>query len=258
MTEERSRRASDGRKWCSVHLATVAPQRCDRCGKPFCLACLQHFRRSLLCAHCLAELQRARQLRSLPSRLRRVLPAAVAGLVIIAVMVGAFSRIQQTLGGAASDASLACAGVGLGLEHPDLAAGTPAGHIVTPSPVIRPLHPATLGVVGSTVRPGRLTVELRGTGFRPDELVCLVGGLSGQGRDHQPRRDSAIGPFGVGAGKEGDFVIAVDFGTAPGGYVGSYAVYITATGVAEMRNGVPPARLHAGVDGDTLRLNASI
>jgi uncharacterized membrane protein AbrB (regulator of aidB expression) len=49
-------------------------------------------------------------------------------------------------------------------------------------------------------------------------------------------------------------VRAVDFGTAPGGCVGSYTVSLTATGVAEMRSGLLPARLHAVVQGEKLQL----
>jgi hypothetical protein len=83
-----------GNRACSVHPFLRATDRCDRCGQPFCAACLQHVERWRICRECLAQLTQERTGPTLAVRRDRwrqtrpsLLAALVIGLVLTAIIV---------------------------------------------------------------------------------------------------------------------------------------------------------------------------
>lgn len=88
-----------GPRPCTTHMAMAAQQRCDR---PFCLACLQHVGRWLVCTRCLEELQRERSSGSLLGRWRRRTEVG-AGAIIVLLVVGLFGLVLHLLGPTGSD-----------------------------------------------------------------------------------------------------------------------------------------------------------
>lgn len=243
---------------CTVHLAREAPYRCDRCRRPYCPACLHRVQGGMVCTHCLDELERALDAHSIEGRLHRLPAVLMAAAVLVALLVGGSALVGKLLGPAGSLASTECAGMAVDMAHAgQLAAGagvTPA--VATPAPAAStPQRAAVLRLSGWSARPDSLVLHLDGAGFRPNELVCLSGALSGQGRHGQPRRDT-VGPIGVSATATGTIAASLDFGSAPGGYGGRYAASVEAAGVAELRRG-ESAGVHLAVRGTELTVQAT-
>lgn len=106
-----------GQRPCTTHFAVVTQQHCDRCTRPFCLSCLRHVERWLVCTRCLEELQRERAVDSLLGCWRRMRTEAVAGVIIVLVAVGLFDLVQHLLGPVASEADLARTALGRGVRR---------------------------------------------------------------------------------------------------------------------------------------------
>lgn|GEM_PF-3374617 len=241
---------------CTLHLAREAPYRCDRCRQPYCTACLQRVQGGMVCTHCLAELERAAEARSIVGRLRRLPAVLLAAAVVVTLVVGGSAAMDKLLGPTGSLASTECAGLMVGTGHADQlgAPATAAVATVTPA-AFAPQRATVLRIQSWSVKRGGLILHLAGSGFQSNELVCIIGSLSGQGGDGQSRRDS-IGPIGVSATAVGTIASGLDFGSAPGGYPDGYSADVEASGIAELRRGGKSASLHFTVKGSTLTIRA--
>jgi hypothetical protein len=218
-----------GQRPCTTHIAVAAQQRCDRCARPFCLACLRHVERWLICARCLEELHRERAAASLPGRWRRWRTEAAAGLFIVLLVVGLFGLIQDLLGPAGSDASLARTAVGISGGMADGGHGRPTP---LPTPTAPPIGKPQLTLAGGAVSPGYSLMEyVRCGGFQANESLTVRGTLTG--RDANGRTDQAtvLVTFPVESGPDGVVTVAVDFGHAPSQFRGTVTMTITAAGL---------------------------
>jgi hypothetical protein len=212
-----------------THVAVAAQQRCDRCARPFCLACLRHVERWLVCMRCLEELQRQRAAGSLLGRWRRMRAEAVAGAIIVLLVIGLFGLVQHLLGPAASDANLArtAAGMGGGMAAKGRGRSTPQ-----PTPTAPPIGQPQLTMAGGAISPGRSLLEyVRCGGFRPNEALTVRGTLAGRDANGRPAVATVPVTFPVESGADGVVTVAVDFGHAPTQFRDSVTMTITATGV---------------------------
>lgn len=215
----------------------------------------------LVCTRCLAELERALDERALPARLRQLPAAHLAMVVVVALVVGGAAIMGSLLGPAGWLASTACAGVSLGIGPAGQlgAAAATVGNLPTSTAtatVSAPPPPTVLKVDGWMIGPGRLVLGLHGAGYQPNELVCVIGSVSGRGRDGHSRRD-AVGPFGITATLAGTWSDRLDFDGAPGGYPGAYRATVQASGIAELRRGERPAGVSVAVTGTSLTVSAT-
>ena len=190
------------RRYCSVHAGARARDRCDRCGQPFCDACLSHVERWRVCAACLATLRRERSWQSLPQRLGRLRSEFVAGLTMVLVIAGTAGLIQHLLGAAASDASLVSVARQLGGSAP---LATPA--LGQPALQLKAMDSLSSGN-SRTLRTG-----VRGSNFRPGEAVRVVATWRGA-RKGSPVATKTVGPVTAKADAQGTFLIQADFGAA--------------------------------------------
>lgn len=215
----------------------------------------------MVCTHCLDELERALDEGSIPGRLRRLPAAILATAVVVALVWGGSVAMGKFIGPAGSLASMECAAQGLGMGPAlQLGGSVPtAVHTATPvstPPASAPPAPVVLALRSWEIGPAKLVLHLHGAGFVASGIVCVKAGLSGQGQDGQPRRDS-VGPIGMQAGADGAFSGSLDFGNAPGGYPNGYTVAIEASAIAGAPRGGGSAGVGAVVKGTTLTINRS-
>jgi hypothetical protein len=228
-----------GRRPCVNHPATPAVDRCDRCGQPFCAACLQPVDRWRICTACLAGLARERTGLPLGERLRTFWPAALAVLVIGAMLTGGVLAIDRGMRGAADATPLVGSAKKVGcLQHyPD------PGKLYVVEPV------GGLPLYGAP--PGRLVVE--NCDFQPGEDALIAGDIWGYDFHGQPFSEQ-LGPVRSRVGDDGVFVATVGIPQHTG-FEGAYRITLHATGdagsaaVAYLNaegNTVPPTRAAGG------------
>jgi len=199
------------RKPCTVHLATPAEDRCDRCGQPFCVDCLQFVGRWRICSACRIWLEHERAGTPLHERLRTFWPALLATLMFGALLVGGVLAINRGTAGATTSGDLigtadqvAC------LQHyPD---------------------PGKVYVVGGLPLVGYPPAELvlENCHVQPHEAVRVQGSLSGYD-EHGQRFSLPLGPVAAEGGANGVLLVRLDV-PDPRRFVGSYELRITATG----------------------------
>ncbi len=196
---------------CSEHPATRAQDRCDRCDRPFCAACLRDVGRWRACDACLAWLERERRGRPLGERLRALLPSLLAAGALGALMVGGMLAIGRGTGGATSAASLVgTAGqVGCLERQPDRSKLYVVGGL--------PLH---------GYPPAHLILE--NCAFRPRQAVLLEGSVFGYDDHGQPFSEQ-LGPVTTQAATSGVLTATVDIPDHTR-FEGSYQLRITAIG----------------------------
>lgn len=234
-----------GSRPCTTHVAEAAQQRCDRCARPFCLTCLRHVDRWLVCMRCLDELQRERAAESLPGRWRRWRTEAAAAVVIVLLVVGLFGLIQHLLGPAGSDASLARAALGIGGGMADGGQGRPTP---LPTPTAPPIGKPQLTLAGGAISPGHSLLEnVRCGGFQANEALTVHGTLMGRDANDRPAEATVPVTFPVESGPDGVVTVAVDFGHAPSRFRSDFTMTITATGVRG-----DSATVRAQVNGTTI------
>jgi hypothetical protein len=146
-------------RYCRLHPATRAVDRCDHCGEPYCAACLQGVERWRVCAGCLRLLQREERARRLPERLRRLRGQVVAAIGVLLVLTLIAVGLQALLRGASSDATM--------LQSAELVGnklnGAPAPRLATLQ--VRGGLPAAHPPAG---------FDVTGGGFRPGEVVQVT------------------------------------------------------------------------------------
>lgn len=170
-----------GNRACDVHPFVRAVDRCDRCGHPFCAACLQTLQRWRICTACLAWLHQERRGLTWRERWQRrpevragILAAlAIATVAAVVVLLAAGVLGQPAASTAAAAQRSAC------LEHyPDrgrlyILGGTSLSESV----------PATVELRNCGFQSGeRFTAEARIDGFTNGHGVrnLLVGSASGR------------------------------------------------------------------------------
>lgn len=196
---------------CTIHLATAAVDRCDRCGQPYCAGCLQHVQRWRVCNACLSLLNRERAGPPLRERLQAFWPALAATLVFGVLFVGGVLAINRGTAGATTFGNLigtadqvAC------LQHyPD---------------------PGKLYVVGGLpfrgYPPAQLVLE--NCHVQPHEAVRVQGSIAGYD-EHGQRFSLRLGPVTAQGGANGVLVVTLPI-PDPRRFEGSYEIRITATG----------------------------
>ncbi len=192
------------RRFCSQHAGTLAQDRCDCCGLPFCGACLSHLQRWRVCTNCLAMLRREWILHTLPQRLKRSRAEIVAGGMLLLGFSGVAALIQHLLGPAASDAGLARTARGL--------SGAPSvpeviAQLGQPALQLKDMH-----AIGSHTSE-QLSTDVQGRNFRSGEVVHVVLRWRGS-QDGGPVVTKAVGPLPVTANADGTFSVYADFGDA--------------------------------------------
>lgn len=201
------------RQPCTIHLATPAVDRCDRCGQPFCAACLQAVERWRICRACLARLERERAGTPLRERLRAFWPAALAALIVGVLLTGGMLAINRGTGSMAAGASLAGSAKKIGClqAYPDRARLYVVGG---------------LPLFGSP--PEHLVLE--NCDFQPGEGALVAGGISGYDVHGQPFSEK-LGPARGEVGDDGVLVVTVAIPT-PTRFEGTYRITLQATGTA--------------------------
>jgi hypothetical protein len=191
------------RRFCSRHAGTPAQDRCDRCGLPFCDACLSHLQRWRVCTNCLATLRREWTLHTLPQRLKRTRAEIVAAGMLLLGFISVAALIQHLLGPAASDAGLAQTALSR-FGAPPAQATVPPGQPV--------LQFAGLYARGDGRRE-QVRTGVQGRNFQPGEAVRVTVTWQGS-RTGSPVVTEAVGPLSAVAGAAGDFSVDADFGDA--------------------------------------------
>ena len=142
-------------RYCRLHPATRAVDRCDRCGEPYCAACLDEVERWRVCAGCLRLLQREERARRLPERLRRLRGQVITGIGVLLVLALVTVGLQALLHGASSDATMLQSAEVVGNKLN----GAPAARLATllvAGPLAAAQPPAALDVTGSGFQPGEV------------------------------------------------------------------------------------------------------
>ncbi|MGI8912294.1 MAG: hypothetical protein ACR2JY_00650 [Chloroflexota bacterium] len=158
--------ASVAQRYCQLHPAVRAVDRCDRCGDPFCAACLQEVERWRICAVCRQQFRREERAGRLPSRLRRVRSEIVAGISIVVVMALVVIGLQTLLRGSSSNAAMLRSAEIVGSKLN----GAAAPRLVTLQMV---------GTAGADHPPA--TLEFTGKGFQAGEVVTVSAEVDGPG-----------------------------------------------------------------------------
>jgi len=170
-------------RYCHVHPAFRAVDRCDRCGEPFCAACLQEVERWRVCTACCRQFQREERAGRLAERLRRlrgeVLAAVGVVLVLALVTIGMQALLRSTSSNPAMLQSAEIVGNKLnGAPPPRLATLQVEGTLAADHP------PATLVITGH--------------GFQASEIVTVKAELDGSGALLGPtmRGQEGVTPLG--------------------------------------------------------------
>lgn len=154
-------------RYCHVHPASRAVDRCDRCGEPFCAACLQQVERWRVCAACVAQFRREERAGRLPARLHRMRREIVAGISILVVLTLVVVGLQALLQSGGSNADLLRSAEIVGSKLHGGAAQQPAATLQVVGTLSADHPPATLLVVGHGFQPGAavtLRAEVDGPG----------------------------------------------------------------------------------------------
>ena len=191
------------RRFCSRHPGMSAQDRCDRCGLPFCDACLSHLQRWRVCTNCLATLRREWTLHTLPQRLKRSRAEIVAAGMLLLGFLSVAAMIQHLLGPAASDACLA--------QTARYRFGSPPAQVTA-----QPGQPV-LQLEGMRALGGRTSEQLRtgvqGRNFQPGDVVQVTVTWRGS-RTGSPVVAKTVGPLSATADAAGVFSVDADFGDA--------------------------------------------
>ena len=207
------------RRFCAVHPASRAVDRCDRCGQPFCAGCLQHVQRWRVCHACVNQFAREAQATQLPSRWRRARPEVLAAAGVVAVLALLFLVVQAVVGSAGSnvDAMRSAEIIGGKLNG---GATQHVGSLRLTTSLAGPALPPALPIAGSGFRPGevvKVTTEIDGPG-------ALIGATA-------PRQEGVhrFAPVTTRADSRGELTVTVPL---PAGTVipATYRLQITATG----------------------------
>ena len=153
-------------RYCQVHPAFRAVDRCDRCGEPFCSACLQAVDRWRVCTACCRLFQREERSGRLPERLRRWRGQVLVFVSIVAVLALVTLGMQAILSGASSNAAM--------LQSAEVVGNKLHG---APAPPLATLH--VEGTLAAAHPPA--TLVLTGRGFRPGEMVNVLAEVDGSG-----------------------------------------------------------------------------
>jgi hypothetical protein len=208
------------RRFCSEHPERPAEDRCDRCGRPFCSACLLNLERWRVCRVCLATLRRERFLQTIPQRLRRGRTELVAAVLIVLLIIGVAGLIQHLLGDAASDDSLAAAA-----KHVSRAAAVVPNTELGEAPTLRLEGMAVGGTAGGLQVHGSVT----GVGFKLGQTVRVVGVWTTP-IEGAPASATKLGPLITTAGPDGTFAVHLDFGQDLPRTAGRPILMVTANG----------------------------
>ncbi|MGI8913170.1 MAG: hypothetical protein ACR2JY_05155 [Chloroflexota bacterium] len=200
----------NGRR-CTIHLATPAVDRCDRCGQPCCADCLRPVQRWRLCDACMTRIARERAGTPLPERLRTFWPALAATLVFGALFVGGVLMINRGASGA-----------------------IPGGNLIGTTAQVACLQyypdPGKLYVVGGLRLFGYPPAQLvlQNCHVQPHEAVRVQGSIWGYDL-HGQRFSLPLGPVTAEGGANGVLVVTLTV-PDPKRFQGSYEMRITATG----------------------------
>jgi hypothetical protein len=198
-------------RMCGVHPERRGQDRCDRCGQPFCAACLHSVGRWRICAACVTWLGRERAGTPLRERLRPFWSALVATVIVGALLAGGVMAINRGVDGSTTYGNLigttdqvACL-----QKYPD---------------------PHKLYVVGGLplygYPPAQLT--LKNCHVQPHEAVRVTGSIYGYDKFGQ-RFSLPLGPVEAEGGANGVLALTLPVPT-PWRFEGSYQMRITATG----------------------------
>ena len=170
-------------RYCQVHPAFCAVDRCDRCGEPFCAACLQEVERWRVCGACLRRFQREERAGQLPERLRRLRGKVLAALGVVLVLALITIGLQALLRGASSNGAM--------LQSAEIVGNKLNG--------AAPPRSATLRVEGALAADHPpATLVITGSGFQAGEVVTVKAELDGSGALLGPtmRGQEGVTPLG--------------------------------------------------------------
>ena len=170
-------------RYCHVHPAFRAVDRCDRCGEPFCAACLREVERWRVCSACLRRFQREVRAGRLPERLRRLRGEVLAAIGVVLVLALVTIGLQALLRGASSNAAM--------LQSAEI-----VGNKLNGAP---PPRLATLQVEGTLAADHPpATLVITGRGFQVGEVVAVKAELDGSGALLGPtmRGQDGVTPLG--------------------------------------------------------------
>lgn len=154
------------RRYCRLHPATRAVDRCDHCGEPFCAVCLYWVERWRVCAACLHQFQREEHASRLSERLRRLGGQVLTVVGIVAVLALVTFGLQALLRGTSSNAAM--------LQSAGIVGNRLHG---APAPPVATLHVA--GTLAADHSPATLVIT--GSGFQTGEVVTVKAELDGPG-----------------------------------------------------------------------------
>jgi hypothetical protein len=184
-------------RYCHVHPATRAVDRCDRCGEPYCAACLREVERWRVCTACCRLFLREERAVRLPERLRRWWGQVLVFVSIVAVLALITLGMQALLRGASSNAAM--------LQSAEIVGNRLNG---AAAPRTATLH--VEGTLAADHPPATLVIT--GSGFLAGEVVTVKAELDGSGALLGPtnRGQEGVTPLGQATAKaDNDGAISV-------------------------------------------------
>lgn len=188
-------------RYCQRHPAIRAADRRDRCGEPFCAACLQALERWRVCAACLRQFRQEERADRLPERLRRLRGEIVAGVSIVLVLALVVIGLQALLRSSATNADMLHSAEIVGSKLN----GAPA-----------PARQATLQFAGTlSANHSSATIVIAGRDFQAGEDVVVSAEIDGPGALLGPTQRGQDGVTALGTRTvtaDHDGAITVQFG----------------------------------------------